>query len=93
LTANLRGDKVISPFKARSEGDGYGVVVGRRRFLARKAKMSWKADALLVIPKALAENSGLQVIDTMAELRSELDLSKREKVGWNGWIQEDNLPH
>lgn len=36
LIANLRQGKIIAPFKARPEGRGYGVVVGRRRFLAKK---------------------------------------------------------
>ncbi len=36
MIANLRQGKIIAPFKARPEGRGYGVVVGRRRFLARK---------------------------------------------------------
>ena len=36
LIANLRAGKIIGPFKAGPEGDGYGVVVGRRRFLAKK---------------------------------------------------------
>jgi ParB/RepB/Spo0J family partition protein len=36
LIANLRQGKVVQPFKARPEGDGYGVIVGRRRFLAKK---------------------------------------------------------
>lgn len=36
LKANLRQGKIIAPFKARPEGQGYGVVVGRRRFLAKK---------------------------------------------------------
>lgn len=30
------GGKIVGPFKARPEGDGYGVFVGRRRFLAKK---------------------------------------------------------
>lgn len=36
LIANLRRGNVIQPFKARPEGDGYGVVVGRRRFFAKR---------------------------------------------------------
>lgn len=36
LKANLTQGKIIAPFKARPEGRGYGVVVGRRRFLAKK---------------------------------------------------------
>jgi len=36
LIANLRQGKIIGPFKARPEGDGFGVIVGRRRFLAKK---------------------------------------------------------
>jgi len=37
LIAQLRHGKVVQPFKARVEADGYGVYVGRRRFLAKKA--------------------------------------------------------
>lgn len=36
LIANLRQGEVVQPFKARPEDDGYGVIVGRRRFLAKK---------------------------------------------------------
>lgn len=37
LVANLRvGKKIVQPFKARPEGDGYGVYEGRRRFLGAK---------------------------------------------------------
>ena len=36
LIANLRQRKVVQPFKAKPEGKGYGVFVGRRRFLAKK---------------------------------------------------------
>lgn len=34
LIQHLSRTSVVQPFKARPEGDGYGVVVGRRRFLA-----------------------------------------------------------
>lgn len=37
LIENLRKGTIVHPFKARPEGDGYGVYVGRRRFLAKKA--------------------------------------------------------
>lgn len=36
LIEHFRRTSVVQPFKARPEGDGYGVVVGRRRFLALK---------------------------------------------------------
>ncbi len=36
LIVQMRRGKIIEPFKARLEGDGYGVFVGRRRFLAKK---------------------------------------------------------
>lgn len=37
LIANLRaGKKIVQPFKARPEKDGFGVYVGRRRFLGKK---------------------------------------------------------
>lgn len=37
LIGQVRRGKIIQPFKTRPEGAGYGVVVGRRRFLAKKA--------------------------------------------------------
>lgn len=37
LIANLKaGKKIVQPFKARPEGDGYGIYIGRRRFLGKK---------------------------------------------------------
>lgn len=36
LAGNLREGNIIQPFKARPEGNGFGVYVGRRRFLAKK---------------------------------------------------------
>lgn len=36
LIEQLRRGKIIGPFKARPEGNRYGVYVGRRRFLAKK---------------------------------------------------------
>lgn len=36
LIANLRHGNIIGPFKVRPENGGYGVVIGRRRFLAKK---------------------------------------------------------
>ena len=37
LIEHFKHTGVVQPFKARPEGEGYGVVVGRRRFLALKA--------------------------------------------------------
>jgi ParB/RepB/Spo0J family partition protein len=37
LIENLRRGKTIQPFKARPEGKGFGIYVGRRRFLAKMA--------------------------------------------------------
>lgn len=36
LIEHFKRTGIVQPFKARPEGDGYGVVVGRRRFLALK---------------------------------------------------------
>jgi ParB family chromosome partitioning protein len=36
LASQLRRGKIVGPFKVRAEYDGYGVFVGRRRFLAKK---------------------------------------------------------
>lgn len=35
LIENLKAGQIIGPFKARPEGRGYGVFMGRRRFLAK----------------------------------------------------------
>ena len=37
LIAQLRQGEIVQEFKARPEGEGYGVYVGRRRFLGKKA--------------------------------------------------------
>ncbi len=37
LISNLTNGRIIAPFKARPENEKYGVFVGRRRFLAKKA--------------------------------------------------------
>lgn len=37
LIENLRRGKTIQPFKAKPEGKGFGIYVGRRRFLAKMA--------------------------------------------------------
>jgi len=36
LTKHLSHADIVQPFTARVEGDGYGVIIGRRRFLAKK---------------------------------------------------------
>ena len=36
LVEHFKSTGIVQPFKARPEGEGYGVVVGRRRFLALK---------------------------------------------------------
>jgi len=36
LIEHFRRTRIVQPFKTRPEGDGYGVVVGRRRFLSLK---------------------------------------------------------
>lgn len=36
LIEHFRRTEIVQPFKARPEGDGYGAVVGRRRFLSLK---------------------------------------------------------
>lgn len=45
LIGHLTWRDIVQPFKARPEGEGYGVVVGRRRFLA---KMKSKAKEFIV---------------------------------------------
>lgn len=36
LIANLKEGKIVQPFKARPEAEGYGVFIGSRRFLGKK---------------------------------------------------------
>jgi len=76
LIDQLRRGKIIGPFKARPEGDGYGVVVGRRRFLAKK---SAGAKFFVVGSDCLIEEMTDEVareaslIENLSILRKEMD--------------------
>ena len=53
LIENARRGKLVQPFKARPEGDGYGIYVGRRRFLS---KMAVGAKAFVVGQEVIIDN-------------------------------------
>ena len=70
------GKRIIGPFKARPERDGYGVFVGRRRFLAKKA--SEAKDVVVgtdvIIESINEQEARLQsLIENIRVLRKEMD--------------------
>jgi ParB/RepB/Spo0J family partition protein len=70
------GKKVVQPFKVRPEEDGYGVYVGRRRFLAKKkagfTKFVLGQDVIIEdIDQAEARRQSL--IENLDFLRQEMD--------------------
>jgi ParB/RepB/Spo0J family partition protein len=70
------GKKVVQPFKVRPEKDGYGVYVGRRRFLAKKeAGFKEFAVGVDVIIEDIdeAEASRQSLIENLDFLRKEMD--------------------
>jgi len=83
LIENLRRGKIVSPFKARPEDGGYGVYVGRRRFLS-KEKIGTKA--YVVGQDWLAENVSEEearkesLIDNLDILREEMDPITRARA-------------
>lgn len=73
LTQHLTWRNIVQPFIARPEGDGYGVVIGRRRFLA---KMESKAKEFEVGKDCyIREMSDEEALD--ASLRENLALFRR----------------
>lgn len=76
LIAQLRQGRIIGPFKARPEGDGYGVVVGRRRFLAKK-KLGTKyfvvASDCLIEEMSDEEAREASLIENLQILRKEMN--------------------
>jgi len=82
LIDNLRRGRIIGPFKARPEGNGYGVVVGRRRFLAKEklGAESFKVGVdVLVEEMSEAEAREISLIENLDILRQEMDPVTRAK--------------
>jgi len=79
----LRRGKIIGPFKARPEGDGYGVFVGRRRFLAKKeggAKYFVGGRDFLVEDISDEDAREASLIENLEILRKEMNPITRAKV-------------
>jgi ParB-like chromosome segregation protein Spo0J len=84
LIENLRREKTVQPFKAKPEGKGFGIYVGRRRFLA-KCAVGTKAfvvgqDVLIdnVSDDEARENS---LVENLTVLREEMNpLLRARKV-------------
>jgi ParB-like chromosome segregation protein Spo0J len=83
LIENLRRGEIVAPFKARPEDGGWGVYVGRRRFLS-KEKIGTKAyvvgkDWLVEnVPDEQARKESL--IDNLDILREEMDPITRARA-------------
>lgn len=82
LIANLRRGKIIGPFKARPEGKGFGVVVGRRRFLAKRQT---EVENFVVGADCLIEEMSdeeareASLVENLEILRKEMDPITRAK--------------
>lgn len=76
LIENLRRGKTVQPFKAKPESGGYGVYVGRRRFLA---KMAVDTKAFVVGQDVLIDNMSDEqaredsLIENLTILRQEMN--------------------
>ena len=76
LIDQLRQGKIIGPFKARPERDGYGVVVGRRRFLATKeagAEFFVVGSDCLIEEMTDEEAREASLIENLSILRKDMD--------------------
>lgn len=83
LIANLRKGKIIGPFKARLEEDSYGVVVGRRRFLAKKeagAKQFVVGVDCLIEEMTDEEAREMSLIENLDALRKTMNPITRAKA-------------
>jgi ParB-like chromosome segregation protein Spo0J len=83
LAAQLRRGKIIEPFKARPEDDGYGVFVGRRRFLAKKragARFFVVGRDCLIEDVSGEDAKEASLIENLGILRKEMDAITRAKV-------------
>jgi len=82
LVANLRHGRIVGPFKARAEGDSYGVYMGRRRFLARKqlgAKHFVVGEDCLIDNSSEEEAREASLVENLEVLRKEPDPVSRAK--------------
>jgi len=76
LIENLRRGRTVQPFKARPEASGFGIYVGRRRFLAKKAV---DAKAFVVGQDVLIDNVGDEqaredsLVENLGVLRQEMN--------------------
>ena len=84
LIEQLRRGKIIGPFKARPEKDGYGVVVGRRRFLAKKsagAKFFVVGSDCLIEEMTDEEAREASLIENLSILRKDMDpITRAERL-------------
>lgn len=84
LIDQLRQGKIIGPFKVRPESDGYGVVVGRRRFLAKKeagAKFFVVGCDCLIEEMTDDEAREASLIENLGILRKEMDpITRAERL-------------
>jgi ParB/RepB/Spo0J family partition protein len=83
LVENLTRGKIVQPFKARPEGNGYGVYVGRRRFLG---KVEAGAKGFIVGQDVLVENISDEqarkdsLTDNLDYLRDDMDPITRARA-------------
>jgi ParB/RepB/Spo0J family partition protein len=86
LIENLRRGKIVEPFKARPEDGGFGIYVGRRRFLA-KQKVGTKAYVVGqdVLIENVADDQAREdsLIDNLDILREEMDPITRAEAFQN----------
>jgi len=84
LIDQLKRGKIIGPFKARPEKDGYGVVVGRRRFLAKKeigAKFFIVGSDCLIEEMTDEEAREASLIENLSILRKDMDpITRAERL-------------
>jgi len=84
LINQLRRGKIIGPFKARPEGDGYGVVVGRRRYLAKKsagAEFFVVGSDCLIEEMIDEEARETSLIENLSILRKDMDpITRAERL-------------
>jgi len=84
LINQLRRSKIIGPLKARPEGDGYGVVVGRRRYLAKKsagAEFFVVGSDCLIEEMTDEEAREASLIENLSILRKDMDpITRAERL-------------
>ena len=84
LIDQLRRGKIIGPFKARPERDGYGVVAGRRRFLAKKsagAEFFVVGSDCLIEEMSVEEAREASLIENLSIIRKDMDpITRAERL-------------